>query len=113
MSKKERDKQRKQIADQAKAIGLNDNYLFATTLHRYDRLLLHLDELEKKVDEIGVTTVKEYVRGRENVVINPAINAFNNTTSHANKTAETLWKMIKEHKGTAAAEDPLLEIMKG
>ena len=115
MSKKEREIQEKQILELAKQSGLQTNYFFVTTFERYKRLLKHLEELEEIIDEVGAMTTKEYVRGKENIVVNPALNAFNNTTSQANKTAETLLKIIKGFKAEDKQKevDPLLEIING
>ena len=113
MNKKERAKQEKQILELAQSSGLQTNYFFVTTFARYRKLLDILEGLEKTIDEVGEITTKEYVKGRENIVVNPAINAYNNTTSHANKTAETLLKIIKGFKEEDKVEevDPLMELI--
>ena len=115
MTKKQRQKQEKEILALASKSGLQTNYFFVTTFDRYRKLLEILEGLEKTIDEVGEMTTKEYVKGRENIVVNPAINAYNNTTAHANKTAETLLKIIKgfkeEDKGKET--DPLLELLNG
>ena len=113
MDKKERAKQEKEILELAKESGLHTNYFFVTTFERYKRLLSHLDGLQACIDDVGQMTVKEYVKGRENIVVNPAINAYNNTTSQANRTAETLLKIIngfkdKDNKGST---DPLADAL--
>jgi len=115
MDKKEREKQEKKILELAKQSGVHTNYFFVTTFDRYKRLISHLDGLQKCIDEVGQMTTKEYVKGRENIVINPAINAYNNTTSQANRTAETLLKIIngfKKEDGKAAS-DPIVDAMNG
>lgn len=113
MTKKERQKQEAEIIKQAEKSGLQTNYFFVTTFERYKKLLQILEGLEKTIDEVGEMTTKEYVKGRENIVVNPAINAYNNTTSHANKTAETLLKILKGFKAEETEEtiDPLMEII--
>lgn len=115
MNKKERQAQEKKILEIAKQSGLQTNYFFVTTFDRYKRLLRHLEGLEACIDAEGEMTVKEYVRGRENIVVNPAINAYNNTASQANKTAETLLKIIKGFRAEDKTKevDPLLEIING
>ena len=115
MSIEEREEQERQILEAAKQSGLQTNYFFYTTFDRYKRLLTHLAGLEKSIDEVGELTTKEYVKGRENIVINPAINAYNNTSSQANKTAETLLKILKGFKAEDKSKnvDPLLEIING
>lgn len=49
-----------------------------------------LSELEKAIKEHGSTVVKEYVKGRENLCVNPAITEYNKTATAANGTVSTL-----------------------
>lgn len=113
MTKNERAKQEKEILELAKQSGLHTNYFFVTTFERYKRLLSHLDGLQTCIDDVGQMTVKEYVKGRENIVVNPAINAYNNTTSQANRTAETLLKIINGFKkeDCKTNKDPLVDAL--
>ena len=39
---------------------------------------------------------KEYVKGRENIYTNPAVNAYNKTCQQANNTTQTLMKIIEQ-----------------
>jgi hypothetical protein len=53
-----------------------------------------LDELEKSMDEDGLLVTKQYVKGRENIYSHPAIGDYNRTSDAANKTVNTLMKII-------------------
>ena len=58
----------------------------------------------------------EYVKNRKNVYTHPAIQDFNRTTDSANKTVQTLMKIIKSFTGEDLEnvdEDPLLKIING
>ena len=64
----------------------------------------------------GMLVKKEYVKGRKNLYSNPAVNAYNRTADSANKTVQTLMRIIKDFNGSAAKEkvkDPLLELING
>ena len=54
-----------------------------------------LSDLEKAIQEHGATVTKEYVKGRQNLVANPAITEYNKTATAANGTVSTLLNIIK------------------
>ncbi|MBF1332077.1 MAG: hypothetical protein HXM66_04790 [Mogibacterium diversum] len=73
-----------------------------------------LDKLEKVIKKEGTLVEKEYVKGRKNLVANPAIAEYNKTTTSANGTITTLMKIIdsiKESDADAAKE--LMEFIQG
>ena len=47
------------------------------------------------IAEYGATVTKEYVKGRQNLVANPAITEYNKTATAANGTVSTLINIIK------------------
>ena len=85
----------KKILEEAKEKGLNTDYFFKTTLNRYKTQLKLLRGLEKAIKENGSLVTKEYVKGRENLVANPAIAEYNKTASAANSTVTTLISILK------------------
>lgn len=105
----------KEILELAESSGVHTNYFFTTTFNRYLTQLKILEDLEREIDEAGALVTKEYVKGRENIYTNPAINAYNNTTNSANKTVTTLMGIIKGFKAEDKEKevDPLLEIING
>ena len=116
------DKQSKTLQDKAKEIiklaeksGVQTNYFFLTKFNRYLVQIKILEDLEREIDEAGALVTKEYVKGRENIYTNPAINAYNNTTNSANKTVATLLKIVQGFKAEDKEKevDPLLEIING
>ena len=88
-------KQAEKILEQAQKKGVQGNFFFVTTFQRYQVQMRILEELEQAIDEYGVTITKEYVKGRQNLVSNPAIAQYNSTTSSANKTVNTLIAIVK------------------
>ena len=105
----------KEILKLAESSGVHTNYFFTTTFNRYIVQIKILEDLERSIEEAGALVTKEYVKGRENIYTNPAINAYNNTTNSANKTVTTLMGIVKGFKAEDKEKevDPLLEIING
>lgn len=106
--------QAQEILKIAEESGVQSNFFFVTTFKRYQVQLNMLNELEKTIKEEGTLVTKEYVKGRGNIYTNPAMREYNNTTNSANRTVETLMKILKgfEYSG-AEDEDPLLKALQG
>jgi predicted secreted Zn-dependent protease len=97
----------------AEASGAETNFFFVTTFKRYQVQIKMLNDLEKVLSEEGTLVTKEYVKGRKNLYSNPALREYNNTTNSANKTVETLMKILKGFDGGSDEEDELLKILNG
>ena len=101
----------------AEETGVQTNFFFATTFKRYQVQLSNLSELEKAIKETGTLVTKEYVKGRANIYVNPAVTEYNKTTDSANRTVTTLMKIIKgfakENEGRDADYDPLMAVING
>jgi pSer/pThr/pTyr-binding forkhead associated (FHA) protein len=115
MDIKELKKKEDEIIERAKQIGIEDEYLFRTTLDRYQTQIRFCEDLKKAYEEHGTMVEKEYIKGRLNLVVNPVINAYNQTVAGANKTADTLLKILKsvDPEARKPKTDPLLEVLKG
>ena len=83
------------ILEQAQERGVSSNFFFVTTFKRYQVQMKILSDLEKAIAEYGATVTKEYVKGRQNLVANPAITEYNKTATAANGTVATLINIIK------------------
>lgn len=83
------------IIDAANKAGADTNVLYLTTLDRYRTQISIMEQLKSSIKENGPTVSKEYVKGRQNIVINPAISEYNKTASAANNTAQTLIKIVQ------------------
>ena len=83
------------ILEQARERGVSSNFFFTTTFKRYQVQMKILGDLEKAIAEYGATVTKEYVKGRQNLVANPAISEYNKTATAANGTVGTLINIIK------------------
>lgn len=93
--------QANQILEDARERGVESNFFFVTTFKRYQVQMRILQDLESAINEYGATVTKEYVKGRQNLVANPAITEYNKTATAANGTVSTLINIIK----TLTSED--------
>lgn len=87
--------QANEILEKARERGVSSNFFFVTTFKRYQVQMKILSDLESAINEYGATVTKEYVKGRQNLVSNPAITEYNKTATAANGTVATLINIIK------------------
>ena len=83
--------------------GVEQNFFFTTTFNRYKVQLNTLTRLQRELDKGELLVEKEYVKGRKNLVANPAISEYNKTSTAANQTVQTLIKII-----TTFSEGPVM-----
>lgn len=95
MAKLSLQEQANKILEQAQERGVSSNFFFVTTFKRYQVQMKILADLEEAINEYGATVTKEYVKGRQNLVSNPAITEYNKTATAANGTVGTLMSIIK------------------
>ena len=84
-----------EIIEAASKTGADTNLFYVTTLDRYNTQMQIMEDLKKSIAADGMTVVKEYVKGRQNIVINPAVTEYNKTASAANNTVQTLIKIVQ------------------
>ena len=117
MNKLSLNEQAQEIIRIAEETGVQTNFFFVTTFKRYQVQLSNLSELEKAIKETGTLVTKEYVKGRANIYVNPAVTEYNKTTDSANRTVTTLMKIIKgfakEDEERDSGYDPLMAIING
>ena len=113
----ELEKRAENIRLEAEASGLDEDMSFSTTYDRYLKQLKILKALGEKIDEIidedDILLQREYIKGQENTIVHPAIREYNNTAAGANRTLQTLRKIMHERKESGADKDPLLSIING
>ena len=118
---KRQTKKQKTLQEQAEEIkklaeesGVQTNFFFITTFDRYLSQLAILEELKASIEDNKSLVKQTYVKGRSNVVLNPAIRAYNSTTDSANKTVACLMRIINGFKDDGGESvDPLLNIING
>lgn len=115
--KSELDKQADEIMKLAAASGVRSNYFFQTTFRRY---LVQVDNASKIEENLkntkDLTVTKSYQKDRDNIYVNPLFTEYNRTTDSANKTVNTLLKIIREFKvggDKEEEEDPLVKLING
>lgn len=86
--------QAKEILKRATAKGVEHSFMFVTTFKRYQEHINHLKELQEAITKEGTMVTKEYVKGRANLYVNPAVSAYNQTAGAADKTAQLLLRYI-------------------
>ncbi len=86
--------QAKEILERAQERGVEHSFMFVTTFKRYKEHIDHLEKLEKELKAEDLMVTKEYVKGRKNLYVNPALPAYNQTAGAADKTAQLLLKYI-------------------
>lgn len=101
-TKKDFDGMRKKLLEGAKEKGLIDDYKFMTTLERYDNQVANLQKLAEVINTSDTIVEKEYVKGRPNFYVHPAVKEYNNTSNSANRTMDTLLKILAQ----APAKEP-------
>ena len=105
--------QANKLLEQAQERGVSNNFFFVTTFKRYQVQMKILNDLEAAIKEYGATVTKEYVKGRQNLVANPAITEYNKTSTAANGTVSTLINIIKTLSNEPDAVDALSEFLNG
>lgn len=102
----EKYKKQKSLQEQADEIlakaeerGVQSNFFFVTTFDRLRTQIAIMEDLKKAIKEHGTTVTKTYVKGRNNLVVNPAISEYNKTSTAANGTVTTLMNIIKSFDG--------------
>ena len=117
MAKQSLNEQAREIIKIAEETGVQTNFFFVTTFKRYQVQLNNLTELESAIRDTGTLVTKEYVKGRANIYVNPAVTEYNKTTDSANRTVTTLMKIIKgfakEDVERDSGHDPLMAIING
>ena len=107
MAKLSLQEQADKILKKAEERGVSSNFFFVTTFNRYLVQMRILADLETSIKEHGATVTKEYVKGRQNLVANPAITEYNKTATAANGTVSTLINIIKSIDTEETSENKL------
>lgn len=82
------------ILEIAEKMSDDEKYELITTLNRYKVQVNILEKLKEEIESSDTLVEKEYVKGRPNISIHPAIIEFSKTSSAANGTVVTMVKII-------------------
>lgn len=94
------------ILAKAREKGDEQALLFETIFQQYLETLDHRQKLRNALVEDGLTVTKEYVKGRQNIYVHPALAAYATQGKLLLETAKTLMTLIREK---IADEDELDE----
>lgn len=101
----------------AESYNVEKNFFFLTTFKRYLTQIGILQKVEAEMKDGDVLISKCYVKGRENFYTNPGVNAYNSTSTAANRTVETLIKIVNtmghSSEDAGGEDDPLLKALLG
>lgn len=91
----------KGILQEAIEKGFENDSSFLTSYHLLEVQIEMLSSLEKSFKEDGSTITKEYVKGRENVYIHPAVDKYTKTSDSAFNKILKLKEMINQEPANA------------
>lgn len=103
--------QANEILEKAQERGVSSNFFFVTTFKRYQVQMKIMSELELAMKQEGALVTKEYVKGRKNLVANPAITEYNKTATAANGTVSTLINILKSLSDESATKSKMQEMI--
>lgn len=99
-SASEQEKRLEMLAEKFKGIAESlseeHRYIFESTLETYFQLIKNFKVLKEALEADGCLITKEYVKGRQNICIHPAMSEMNKTVNMLNSTAKTLIAIIKD-----------------
>lgn len=93
------------ILEMAEQYGVSDNALFLQTLKNYETIQKSIEGIDQIVNQKEDLTIsKEYVKGRENLYLHPAIKELPKQIDASNKTLDKMLDII-EKLGNKRSED--------
>jgi len=102
--KKEKYYDSKAILKLAKEKGVDKDALFVQTLRNYETLQLAIAKIDEVLKSDEVLVSKEYVKGRENIYLHPAVKELSKLTDSSNKTLAKLLLIIDKNEENASDE---------
>lgn len=97
----------------AQEYGVEQNFFFLTTFKRYQVQMNILSALEKTIKDEPTIVTKEYIKGRGNDYVHPAVREYNNTVVATNNTTSTLLKIISNMRESKEDENKLIKFITG
>jgi len=102
----------KQVIQMAKDYGVSENPLFVQTLKNYETVQKAIEMTNAILDSEDMTISKEYVKGRENLYMHPAIKELPKQIDAANKTVDKLLDIIEKLGKKNTTGDELLDYIR-
>lgn len=102
----------KQVIQMAADYGVADNPLFVQTLKNYETVQKAIEMTNEILNSDDMTISKEYVKGRENLYMHPAIKELPKQIDVANKTVDKLLDIIERLGKKNTTGDELLDYIR-
>jgi len=103
----------KALQELATEYSVEDNPLFTSTAKRYLVIQKTIAKIEKELaNGDGLLTSKEYIKGRENIYVNPLLKELPKQADAANKTLSTMLDIIERLGEKKPPESKLDSFMK-
>jgi hypothetical protein len=102
----------KDVIQMANDYGVSDNPLFVQTLKNYETVQKAIEMTNAILDSEDMTISKEYVKGRENLYMHPAIKELPKQIDAANKTVDKLLDIIERLGRKNTTGDELLDYIR-
>lgn len=99
------------IIEMARSYGVAENPLFVQTLNNYATVQKSIEQIDRILADEDMTTTKEYVKGRENLYLHPAIKELPKHIEAANKTLDKLLDIIEKLGSESRQHDELLNFL--
>lgn len=110
--KKDLSVQAKDVLARRDELSKEKVYFFDTAFERYQTQVQIMKNLQKVVEDEGMIVEKEYVKGRKNIVTNPAIKEYNNTSTAANNTMTAIMKLFDKDIKTTKEDSKFMKFLK-
>lgn len=92
---------------------VDQNPLFLAAARQYENQCKMLDQLQTQIKAEGLTTVKEYVKGRENVCANPLLAEWTKLNDASNRTLSSMADIIAKFGAPKPKKTRLEEFVDG
>lgn len=92
---------------------VDTNPLFLASARQYENQCKMLDSLKAQIEAEGLTTVKEYVKGRENVCANPLLAEWAKLNDVSQRTLNSMADIITKFGKAKPAQSKLGEFLRG
>ena len=73
---------------------VENNLLFLASARQYENQLKMMEQIQKQLNDEGLTTIKEYVKGRENICANPLLAEWTKLNDASNRTLSSMADII-------------------
>mgnify|MGYP007012502424 CR=1 FL=1 len=100
------------VKKMAAEYGVADNPLFVQTLKNYETIQKAIEITNSILESDDMTISKEYVKGRENLYMHPAIKELPKQIEAANKTVDKMMDIIDKLGKKNTTGDELLDYIR-